>query len=1404
MIKKQQLRMAMIFMTIMLLLSASLVPSTQSVEAKQSPRDAKEIMDSLTEEQRAAIKELDVEPGFLVQGGINQNNDDPVEVIVEFKQDPAKVEVAKAKAEQKRNISSLADAEKKVEKSHNEFKKAITKLEKKQLGRLANESAKQTKVKITLEYRDAFNGVAITLPGTAIKDILRTGLVKRVWKNEEVQLIFPAAEGETVKPKMIDSIPQIDVDRLHEDGITGEGIKVGVIDTGIDYNHPDLANVYKGYRQTEGGNPTNIELDSVMGWDFVDNDADPMETTYVDWKSSGAQEFDYNGNSFYTSHGTHVSGTVAAQQENDVDYAVKGVAPGIELYSYRVLGPYGSGDMNWVVGGIDKAVRDDMDVINLSLGANQNNALSPAAIAVNNAMLSGVVTVVAAGNNGPDSKTVGTPGAAALGISVGASDVSQTIPTYTAIAGDAVFEDVQLLAKSFTDKIEDLQDQSYPIEYVGVGSVVDYDEKDMVGKIALIQRGALSFNDKLINAKDSGAAAVIVFNDEAGQIPSYVGESTSFLPSFRVSNEDGRRLVELAKTSGEFTFDKLRDTQSEGDYLAGFSSIGPVATSYDIKPDVVAPGVSIFSTYPFYMNDPEGGNYDFAYARIQGTSMAAPHVAGVAALILQANPEYNPFEVKAALMNTSVDLQEAYSVYQVGAGRINAYDAVYAETAITVLDTVEMYENEEWTKINNVTGSIRFGSHYMTAGKDVSDSKNLEIVNRAEAEKTYAIEVDFLKAKNNRQDAATNGVELDVPSTVAVAGNETVKWDAEISVPSDAALGTYEGYLRIVNQNDEEESYRIPFAINISEKGFASAELDRPSVPNKWEYHPYLLPFIGLDLTLNSPMDSVDLIIKDSETGEPLGTVGTFYNLDAEIDYYAHDAFMGHMLPFTGDPDNPIGENLVKLPEGDYIYELLGTDQNGDVFSAERVVVVDNTPPEITFSDFQPGIIEVEESMYTEEFGHKALWAHTKVYDSTIDLLKSKGLDFDQTRNIVAYYQNNDFPNALGVGPAGDMSFGVLPEEIEAGPVQLDLVPVDLATNADTKGLTRYIFIKKGTAYVEQTYDKEKVFLGDSFTMTLNLEQVENLLSGSAEVQYDKGLYEFDGVSVNKEFQQFIDNNGVKISLDEPVIKEGNWDNMVHVGASIEADESFEGFTGDAKFLDVQFKAIDDEYFSGSAAMGIGDFTYKQHGEAELQKMPVFLQKSFELVPKHSVLTGYIYPEAFITSGGFLKTKDYEKMGVKVYAVSESGKKYEAESITDYGEYIIRDVPVSEKEYTIHVENPGHLNTKSTVHPGTMYNGEFVGEDFWIEAEDGLAGDVNNDGVIDIHDVMRVVAQYGKDHPTVDINDDGIIDEKDIRFIEKNFLQVGDYAKNKKPVEKLGKKGLNDFLQSLGLEPKKK
>ena len=407
----------------------------------------------------------------------------------------------------------------------------------------------------------------------------------------------------------------------------------------------------------------------------------------------------------------------------------------------------------------------------MSLGAATNNPLYATSVAVNNAMLSGVVTVVAAGNAGPNEKTLGSPGAAALGISVGASDVSMTIPTFSGSASAEKFENMQLLGKDFSDQLEDLQGKSLPIVFAGLGKATDFAGKDVSGKIALIQRGEIAFDEKIKNAKNAGAKSVIVYNNVDGQIPAYLGEVVGLIPSFRLSKADGERLKEL---EGSFTFETLSNTKTEGDHLADFSSRGPVEGNYDIRPDVVAPGVSIFSTTPEFINDPQDGmNYENAYVRMSGTSMASPHVAGAAALILQEHPEYTPFDVKSALMNTSDDLQGDNSVYEVGAGRIDAYQAVHTDTSIKVWDKTQNIENGNVVEIDELTGSIVFGKHYKKGDQPIEASKKVTVQNNSQEEKSFTLEVEYHGERKGIQGAVNNGVTVDVPSSITVGGGQS-------------------------------------------------------------------------------------------------------------------------------------------------------------------------------------------------------------------------------------------------------------------------------------------------------------------------------------------------------------------------------------------------------------------------------------------------------------------------------------------------------------------------------------------------------------------------------------------------------------------------------------------------------
>lgn len=1399
--------------------------------------NVEEILKNLSSDQRNVLEKLDTSQAFTISPDIDTNSPELVKVIVEFEQAPAKIEVMKQAAKGKK--LPLSAANEKVDQSHKAFKEHVQSLK-------AQKNLTEYKVEdvnITRVYKNAINGVAMKLPSMAVKDLLQSGVVKHIFKDYEVKVEPPVDTQIAVDPKMGDSIPQIGVDKLHAENITGKGIKIGVLDTGIDYNHPDLKDVYKG------------------GYDFVDDDADPMETTYQDWINAG--EPIIPGYVYFTNHGTHVAGTIAAQKKNDVDYAVKGVAPEVDLYAYRVLGPWGGGDTAGILAGIDQAITDGMDVINMSLAAAMNNPLYATSVAVNNAMLSGVVAVVAAGNAGPNEKTLGSPGTAALGISVGASDVSITIPTFSGsvltnkndnlqqpdkdlfhqledskpISDDMSpklkdsnlsdkdlftkledskhinkdlslqLEDLQLLGKDFSDQLEDLQGQSFQFVYAGLGKAADFTGKEISGKIALIERGELTFEEKIKNAKNAGAKAVIVYNNVEGQIPSYLGEIVGLIPSFRLSKEDGERLKELGE--GSFTFESLRNTKTEGDHLADFSSRGPVNGNYDIKPDIVAPGVTIFSTTPEFINDPlDGVNYENAYERMSGTSMASPHVAGVAALILQEHPEYTPFDVKSALMNTSDDLQGDNSVYEVGAGRIDAYQAVHTDTSIKVWDKTQNIENGNVVEIDELTGSIVFGKYFKKGDQPIDASKKVTVQNNSQEEKSFRLEVEYHGERKGIQDAVSNGVTIDVPSSFTVGSGQVQELQPNITIPASASHGRYEGYIHVTNANNPDETYQIPFAVMVVEKGFDYVETTRPSVTNTTPLWIYLDPIIHVAAKMNSPMKTMDFLVKDSKTGKAVGFIGTANTSKLNIDtrVFLLNAFAGNVFPFTNDPSQPISDLSIKLPAGDYILEIIGRDEEGGTYVSNNPLIVDNEAPEVNMN-FKPGVIEINDSMFTVEDGKKAVWLHGTAKDATVDLLQSKGLDFDQSSNSMAYYANSSSVSGyFPIQANGSVKIGIEESDIATKPLSLNLSTSDIATAVNMK---KYFFLKEGTEYTTSSYDKTQFKVGDKITMTLSLNNVKQLVSGEFDVEFPKDLFQFANVKLNNSVRKYAKEKGLQVSIHEPIVKEDSYYNSLKIGASI-TGKAYRGLDGDMPFLDVTFKVMNDEYYDVLRGFNVKNGSYQKSGQEAKTLIPFYGTEDLRFIQKHSRLMGSIRPEAFLKSGGpgqgeSLKNWDYSKIGAQVYVISKSGKKYPG-TIEKNGSFTINDIPASDQVYSAVFEIPGHLKAMMKFIPGYHdAKGELRGQHLRV-GQKSIAGDVNGDKVIDILDIQDVVDAYGtKDSSIVsqDLNQDGVVDEVDVRLIEKNFLSKGpDAPANKQPKETIGKKGLEYFLRLIGLELK--
>ena len=430
---------------------------------------------------------------------------------------------------------------------------------------------------------------------------------------------LPGGPGETM---LENSAPHVGSERAAELGYTGRGVMVAVIDTGVDASHPDLAGRVSG------------------GHNFV----------------GGGEPSDTNG------HGTQVAGIIAA------DGAASGVAPGATIVPYKVSEDGESVASETIARAISMASADGADIINISLGIPIRNSAIDAAVA--EAVRGGAVVVVAAGNDGPGASTIGSPGSAPAALTVGATynNVTSSLVS-TLSAGQKQYEVAPMLGVGPTGG-----PITAPLADGGYGRPGDIG-RDARGAILLLERGSdtdgelVYFAEKESNAADAGALAAVVYNNEPG---AYLGDVTEGrsgeahsprIPILSMEREDG---LELLESGGEAALDVFYNP----DHVAFFSSRGPSSPFY-IKPDMVAPGAFVNSTHA-------GGAYDLA----SGTSFAAPHVSGAAALLLEKHPGLPPSRIKAVLSATASPATDAYGEAfgpsEAGSGRLDAAAALGA------------------------------------------------------------------------------------------------------------------------------------------------------------------------------------------------------------------------------------------------------------------------------------------------------------------------------------------------------------------------------------------------------------------------------------------------------------------------------------------------------------------------------------------------------------------------------------------------------------------------------------------------------------------------------------------------------------------------------------------------------
>lgn len=1367
------------------------VKQQQSIVRASSTSSIEEVLSKLTTEQRQALQKLQVtsEEGLQLPESVDLESSENLSVIVEFKDKPAKVSVIEEAAYG--NSLSLTEAVQKANEAQDKFKNDLKSIYKEDLSKNKN------LFKIKHKYENSLNGVSLELPANKVKSLLKSKVVKAVWPNNVIKVEPPKGSTPTDDAKKVASEVFPGVNKLHEEGLTGKGVKVGVIDTGIDYNHPDLTDAYKGYRAQLGVDPKTISPSSVKGWDFVDNDADPMETTYDDWKKSGIGEQDFlTGAFYYTEHGTHVSGIIAGSGKNNADYAVTGVAPDADLYVYRVLGKFGSGTTEDVLAGIDKSVSDGMDVINLSLGNNSNDPENIESLALNNAVLSGVTAIVAAGNAGDGMYTIGAPGASALAITVGANDTTQEIATSKATLHglDDVSVDLKLLGKGLGDKVENFKGQNLPfVSIPNSGSTNDYNGKDVNGKVVLVNRGITALVDKVKEAQKHGAKAVIIANNEPGEgfIPTYLGAGYGMIPAFSISQEQGAIIQsKIGSETTMFSFDEIGKETLEGSKLANFSSRGPARITYDIKPEVTAPGVSVFSTVPSYMHGADQiGNYQNAYENLSGTSMATPNVAGVAALLLQANPSLTPAQIKETLMNTADPLNGEYSVYEVGAGQVDPFEAIHATSRIEVSDETDgiLDKKGNLKVVKDLTGSLAFGV-VAPGGENVSDQRSLTIYNNSDKAKTFDVNVTFQTNRSGSLDADKNGVIMITDKTIKVSSNSKKKSEVSITVPKSAKIGTYEGYVTYTNHENAEENFQVPFAIKTVEEGINPVTMSPQAFTQVFDSaYPGQLIYTNAVFSIKSHMRTFDVILLDGKTNKELGFVGTFDGLGMKenVIYGVSKIFNGFYYKVTGDEEQPFAYDNDLAKPGYYKLKIIGTNDAGRTFSQEAPFYFDNSAPILNINS--PDIVEYKN-------GQSTVTVTGSVYDKETEEMQKLGMNFNQGSSKV-YYQDQLGGRAVSVPVKEDGSFTATIPVNPSRPMMLSFYALDTASNKTFKESKEIFFTRDDVAYGFMQPEKRTAKMGETAHATLTLNKVKNV----KQVVYK--YYYYTNVANLKVIphQSVVDKVNVNV-VEKPYSSTQN-----EVTITVSLKDGAEPLSGNLSLVDLAY-TMKNEYTAYPVTWSnyLTSVSYTEMDnttKTTVSSNPTI----YYMEPTYSLARGGVDAEAFMIYYGTpneqpLSNYDFSKMDISVKAIGSDGKDYSGILKQGNTTFSIPNLPLTDDQFELEFNVPGHFTVHKNFTIGFHEDDKVTYQNLYLRVKAAIAGDVNKDDAIDVMDAIYLQTFWGTNKREADINFDGKVDAKDMAFVEKNYLMQNPTVQDApSPKKKYKSQTLETVKNTLGL-----
>ena len=556
-----------------------------------------------------------------------------------------------------------------------DFNSSTVKSYRAQLSALRNQykawlAANAPQAAVTGEFDIALNAVAVQLNGATLEQVSATPLVAHA---EYEGLYYPAVADPDLALIQAPAAWAVGGGPAN----AGAGVKVAIVDTGIDITHPCFSDA--GYAaQTQLGDKrfTNNKVIAAK----VFNNRTPTHN----YTPEALQD-----------HGTHVSGTVACNFGTaatvdgvTIPYGISGVAPKALLGNYNVFpGAVLNARSQNIFAALEEAYSDGFDVANMSLGGGQKGVQDLVMAAVDNLDKANMVVAIAAGNSGPGFGTISSPGAAKRALTAGASTVPHFVGAPVTVLGHvygAVTGDFEVVTVDLTAPLDvvvgNTNGLSTACASLAAGS--------LTGTIALISRGACSFSTKIRNAQAAGASAVLVANNAIGDAVPMGSDGTPnqpTIPAYMVSLADGQTLETLNgdPTTIGATLEYFQTPNA--DIMASFSGQGATAVDFRVKPDLVAPGVSVLSSIPhqFCATPP-------CFAFFQGTSMATPHLAGGAAVVRGQHPDWSAAEVRSAIVNTAdrgvlknfATGAVEINVNIIGAGRENLLSAVDAGAAL--------------------------------------------------------------------------------------------------------------------------------------------------------------------------------------------------------------------------------------------------------------------------------------------------------------------------------------------------------------------------------------------------------------------------------------------------------------------------------------------------------------------------------------------------------------------------------------------------------------------------------------------------------------------------------------------------------------------------------------------------